>query len=156
MTRLGCTIPLWWIGNWCMAKPACSDITIRPFKMFTNPGYYTQSPNSKGYGFFFKFFFLILNSTTRHQENTTLHKHCRKTTDKLILPFNDVCPALSPTINKASDTPISHRRPGFWLVVFTSLFSVVAVHKMVATSHWSRETTNSVENSWLPWYFFGG
>lgn len=29
MTRLGCTKPRWCIGNWCMAKPPCSDITIR-------------------------------------------------------------------------------------------------------------------------------
>lgn len=29
MIRLGWTIPRWWIGNWCIASPPCSDITIR-------------------------------------------------------------------------------------------------------------------------------
>lgn len=29
ITRLGWTKPLWCIGNWCIASPPCSDITIR-------------------------------------------------------------------------------------------------------------------------------
>jgi hypothetical protein len=35
MTRLGCTKPLWCIGNWCMASPPCSDITIRTARQET-------------------------------------------------------------------------------------------------------------------------
>lgn len=35
ITRLGCTKPLWCIGNWCMASPPCSDITIRTARQET-------------------------------------------------------------------------------------------------------------------------
>lgn len=37
ITRLGCTRPRWCIGNWCMAKPPCSDITMRTPPIFTDP-----------------------------------------------------------------------------------------------------------------------
>ncbi|KAJ3648444.1 hypothetical protein Zmor_020248 [Zophobas morio] len=46
ITRLGCTKPLWCIGNWCMASPPCSDITIRTARQRTvHQKYNRHSPH---------------------------------------------------------------------------------------------------------------
>lgn len=45
MTRLGCTKPLWCIGNWCMASPPCSDITIRTARQRTVHQKHSAQPN---------------------------------------------------------------------------------------------------------------